>query len=410
MASKFQPYSLVDSMYPEDLWRWLDETSARTGAQFVAIPHNSNISKGYMFTERTLRGEPYTAELAQQRMRWERIVEVTQIKGDSETHPIVSPEDPFADFETYPHYIQQDPPPYDPKPGDYVRSGLRLGLAMEQKLGVNPYRFGLIGSTDSHTGLSSAEEPNFWGKMARDSIPENKAGLRWGGNVGPTGWSMSASGLAAVWAEANTRDAILAAFRRREVYATTGPRIAVRVFGGWDFDPSAADSDSLAEIGYAGGVAMEGELASAPEGAALRLVVSVLKDPRGANLDRVQVVKGWTSGSGDSLTTHERVFDVVWSGDRNLDSEGVLAAVGNTVDPETATYTNDIGAVRLATVWEDPEFDAASPSFYYVRVLEIPTPRHSVADAIALGLDAREIEGPWFIQERAYTSPIWYQP
>jgi hypothetical protein len=406
VASQFQPFSLVDSMYPEDLWTWLDETSARTGAEFIAIPHNSNISKGYMFTERTLRGEPYTAELARKRMKWEKVVEVTQIKGDSETHPIVSPEDPFADFETYPHYIQQDPPPYDPKPGDYVRSALRLGLVMEAKLGVNPYQFGLIGSTDSHTGMSSAEEANFWGKMARDSIPENKAAYRAVAS-GPSGWSMSAQGLAAVWAEENTRDAIFAAFQRREVYATTGPRITVRVFGGFGFDPSAADADSVATIGYAGGVPMGGELGTAPQGSAPRFLISVLKDPSGANLDRVQIVKGWTDATGAS---YERVYDVVWSGDRNRDATGALEAVGNTVDPDTATYTNDIGAARLASVWEDPDFDPGLAAFYYVRVLEIPTPRHSVWDAIALELDPRKIQGPWFIQERAYTSPIWYTP
>jgi hypothetical protein len=406
VASQFQPFSLVDSMYPEDLWTWLDETSARTGAEFIAIPHNSNISKGYMFTERTLRGEPYTAELASKRMKWEKVVEVTQIKGDSETHPIVSPEDPFADFETYPHYIQQDPPPYDPKPGDYVRSALRLGLVMEAKLGVNPYQFGLIGSTDSHTGMSSAEEANFWGKMARDSIPENKAAYRAVAS-GPSGWSMSAQGLAAAWAEENTRDAIFAAFQRREVYATTGPRITVRVFGGFGFDPSAADADSVATIGYAGGVPMGGELGTAPEGSAPRFLISVLKDPSGANLDRVQIVKGWTDATGAS---YERVYDVVWSGDRSRDATGALEAVGNTVDPDTASYTNDIGAARLASVWEDPDFDPGLAAFYYVRVLEIPTPRHSVWDAIALELDPREIQGPWFIQERAYTSPIWYTP
>ena len=406
VASKFLPWSSVDSMYPEDLWTWLDQTSEETGARFVAIPHNSNISKGYMFTETTLRGEAYDAELAKRRAKWEPIVEITQIKGDSETHPSVSPNDPFADFETYPHYIQNDPPPYDPKPGDYVRSGLLLGLAMERELGVNPYRFGLIGSTDAHTGMASAEEPNFWGKLARDSIPENKPGDR-GTGWGPTGWSMSASGLAAVWAEENSRDAIYDAFRRREVYATSGPRIAVRVFAGFGIDPGAANADDLAAVGYEKGVPMGGVTGRGPDGAALRILVHAAKDPKSANLDRVQVVKGWIDAEG---ATHERVFDVVWSGARTVDASGAVAAVGNTVDPDTATYTNDIGAVQLATVWEDPEFEPDQPAFYYVRALEIPTPRHSVWDALALELDPREIQGPWWIQERAYTSPIWYQP
>ncbi|MHC4607782.1 MAG: DUF3604 domain-containing protein, partial [Planctomycetota bacterium] len=229
VAAGFHPWASTDSMYPEDLWGWLDETSAATGAEFTAIPHNSNISKGYMFpAEKRLRGTPIDEAWVKQRAKWETVVEATQLKGDSETHPVVSPDDPFADFESYPHYIQQNPPEYDPKPGDFVRSALRTGLAIEERIGFNPYRFGLIGSTDAHTGIPSAEEPNFWGKFPRDSTPETKSG-DWGRARGPNGWSMSASGLAAVWAEENTRDAILQAFKRREVYATTGPRILVRV-------------------------------------------------------------------------------------------------------------------------------------------------------------------------------------
>jgi len=393
VAARFFPWSSIDSQYPEDLWTWLEETSTRTGAQFVAIPHNSNISKGYMFTDGTLRGEPFTEETARRRLTWEPVVEVTQIKGDSETHPELSPDDPFADIETYPHYIQNDPPPYQVRPGDYVRSALRLGLAIEERIGWNPYRFGLIGSTDSHTGVASAEEPNFWGKLARDSIPENKSGLGMG-RGGPTGWSMSASGLAAVWAEENTRAAILEAFRRREVYATTGPRIRVQVRGGWG-----------AEI--ASDVSMGGVLTSRPDGASPGFVVEAAKDPKGAHLDRIQIVKGWIGANGE---THERVYDVAWSGDREPEPGG-LPAVGNTVDPDTGRYTNAIGAPRLSARWIDPDFDPAASAFYYARVIEIPTPRHSVFDALALGQDPRDVEeGPWWIQERAYTSPIWYAP
>jgi len=406
IASKFQPWASTDSMYPEDLWEWLEETSSRTGAEFVAIPHNSNISKGYMFAETTLRGAPYTAELAKTRRRWEPVAEVTQIKGDSETHPDFSPNDPFADFETYPHYIQQSPPPYEAKRGDYLRSALLRGLEIEGRVGVNPYRLGLIGSTDSHTGVASAEEPNFWGKLARDSIPENKAASR-RGSGGPTGWSMSASGLAAVWAEDNSREAILEAFRRREVYATTGPRIGVRVFGGWDFEPSDLELRPLAETGYERGVPMGGELPPAPAGTTPSFIMRAIKDPKGAHLDRLQIVKGWIDAAGQ---TRERIFDVAWSEKRSFDATGQLAPVGNTVDPTTGTYTNDIGSAQLSAVWKDPEFDATHPAFYYVRVLEIPTPRHSVFDALALGLDAKGIQGPWWIQERAYTSPIWYGP
>ena len=405
-ASQFQPWSSIDSAYPEDLWAWLAETSERTGAEFVAIPHNSNISKGYMFAETSLRGAEISPEYARLRAYWEPVVEVTQIKGDSETHPDLSPDDPFADFEIYPHYIEQNPAPYRAQVADYVRPALLRGLEIEKKIGFNPYRFGLIGSTDSHTGVSSAEEPNFWGKLARDSVPENKAGRR-RGDSGPNGWSMSASGLAAVWAEANTRDAILEAFRRKELYATTGPRIAVRVFGGWDFEAEDTEAAPLEEVGYARGVPMGGELTRAAAGQAPRFLVQARMDLVGAHLDRVQIVKGWIDARGE---THERVYDVAWSGERSPGADGVLPAVGNTVDPATGTYTNDIGSPELATAWKDPDFDPAQPAFYYVRVLEIPTPRHSVLDALALGLDPKEIQGPWFIQERAYTSPIWSRP
>jgi hypothetical protein len=401
-ASRFQPLSSSNSMYPEDLWAWLGETAEKTGAEFVSIPHNSNISKGYMFAETTLRGEPYDAELAATRARWESVAEISQIKGDSETHPAVSPDDPFADFETYTHYIQNDPPPYNPQAGDYIRSALLRGLAIEQNVGVNPFRFGVIGSTDSHTSMASAEEPNFWGKFATDSIPENKRSQR-RGLMGPTGWSMSASGLAAVWARENTRAAILAAFRRREVYATTGPRIVVRVVGGYGFTDrdAAGDFEALRERG----VPMGGTLAASPDGLAPSLVVQALRDPKGANLDRLQVVKGWVDSQGQ---THERIYEVAWSGPRTRTPNGQLPEVGNTVDLATATYTNDIGSPELQGTWVDPDFDPAQSAFYYVRVLQIPTPRHSLYDALALGIDLSKLQGPATLQERAYTSPVWY--
>jgi hypothetical protein len=363
----------------------------------VSIPHNSNISKGYMFTDRTLRGDPLDEETARRRVHWEPVAEITQIKGDSETHPAVSPDDPFADFETYPYYIQQGREEYRAQAGDYVRSALRLGLAIEQRVGVNPYRLGVVGSTDSHSGLASAEEPNFWGKFARDSVPEGKGRFRTAG--GPSGWSMSASGLAAVWSEENTREAILAAFRRREVYATTGPRIAVRMIGGWQVQ-------GVEEADASQGVPMGATLPRAPAGAAPRFLVEALKDPKGANLDRIQIVKGWLDRAG---ATHERIFDVAWSGERVPGANGALPPVGNTVDPATARYTNDIGSASLVAVWRDPEFDASQPSFYYARILEIPTPRHSTFDALALGRDPTALEEPISLQERAYTSPIWYE-
>ena len=382
-ASKFLPFSSTDSPYPDDLWRWLEQTSQATQANFVAIPHNSNISKGFMFSERTLRDQPMDEAYAQLNAKWEPVVEITQYKGDSETHPTLSPDDEFADFEEYPWYIQNDRlREYEVSPADYIRSALRTGLALERKLGVNPFNFGVIGSTDSHTGLAAAEEANFWGKMAFDSIPERKQGNALA--LGPTGWSMQAGGLAAVWAEDNTRQSILAAFKRREVYATTGPRITLQF--------SALNSSGQVPMG---GVLQGGD---APV-----LTMSAHKDPKSANLDRIQVIKGWIDENG---TTHEQVVNVAWAGEERGDATS-LSAIGSTVDESNGTWTDTIGAAELTATWTDPEFDPAQNAFYYVRVLQIPTPRHALLDALALGLEA-PTEGPNTIQERAYSSPIWY--
>jgi hypothetical protein len=409
VAKNFMPFGSDQSNYPEDLWTWLDDTAAATGADFVAIPHNSNVSKGYMFpAEERLRGTPIDAAWAKQRAKWETVVEATQIKGDSETHPSLSPEDPFADFEEFPFYLQPDSPAYDPKPADYVRSGLLNGLAIEERIGFNPYRFGLIGSTDSHGGVSSAEEPNFWGKFAMDSTPESKQGLNGALTNGPNGWTMSASGLAAVWAEENTREAILAAFKRREVYATTGSRIAVRVYGGAGISAGNELAADIAAVGRAGGVPMGGELRSLTS--APGFLIHAAKDPMSAHLDRVQMVKGWMEGG----TPHERVYDVAWAGQatgkRKHDALGGVPGVPDTVDPTTARYTNEHGSTTLSAVWTDPDFDPSQRAFYYVRVLEVPTPRHSLRDAVALGIDPTETGRALSIQERAYTSPIHYRP
>ncbi len=386
-AGQFMPFSSTQSPYPDDLWRWLEKTSAETGAGFVAIPHNSNISKGMMFSETTLRGEAMDTAYAELSRTWEPVVEVTQYKGDSETHPDLSPDDEFADFELYPWYIQQDRgQEYVAAAGDYARAGLRTGLSLGRSLGVNPFQFGMIGSTDSHTGLSAAEEPNFWGKMAYDSVPERKQNNAIA--VGPTGWSMQAGGLAAVWAEENTREAILAAFKRREVYATTGPRIRLK------FHAATA----------AGSVPMGGDINGSQ--AAITLHISAQKDPKSANLDRIQVIKGWLDSSG---TSREQVYNVAWSGERQADAAGRLSAVGNTVDKATGGWDNSIGTPELSAAWQDPDFDPAQTAFYYVRVLQIPTPRHALLDAIALGLEEPTV-GDSIIQERAYSSPIWYNP
>ncbi len=411
-AAKYTPFSRDESPYPEDLWHWLDKTSAATGDNFIAIPHNSNVSKGFMFPLETLRGDAFTPEYLQLRRKWEPVVEATQTKGDSETYPTLSPEDDFADFERYTFYIQAFPTPYQPSEGDFVRSALKRGLVIAREQGVNPYQFGLIGSTDSHTGLSSPEENNFQGEQPADSTPDSKA-QSIGGDDSATGWDMSASGRAAVWATENTRAAILQAFERREVYATTGPRIVVRFDGSWfpaEQLAQAAGQDtttSVSEAPQQGVVPMGADLpAPAPSNQNPGFVVSAMKDPKGANLDRIQIIKGWVDAQGES---HERIFDIAWSGARTPAADGSLPAVGNTVDTATASYQNSIGAPTLQVLWLDPEFDPAQAAFYYARVLEIPTPRHSLYDAVALGGQAQS-RWPTSLQERAYTSPIWYQP
>ncbi len=297
IARQFLPFGSDESEYPEDLWTWLEQTQARTGARFIAMPHNSNVSRGFMYDRKTLKQQPITREYAERRLRWEPVSEITQIKGDSETHPDLSPGDEFADFETFAHVLAGTYEEYVATPADYARSALKTGLALQRQTGVNPYRFGMIGSTDSHTGLASYEENNFWGKFARDSIPTNKrVGDLLGGSKS-TGWSMSASGLAAAWADDNTRDDIFAAFQRREVYATSGTRLKVRVFAGWDFTEAQLAGSDFAAAGYAGGVPMGGVLA-AGEGEAPRLMIRAEKDPRSANLDRIQVIMGWLDARG----------------------------------------------------------------------------------------------------------------
>jgi hypothetical protein len=404
-ASQYIPFGSDQSQYPEDLWQWFADTGKRTNSRFISIPHNSNISKGYMFAETTVKGQPITADYARTRMKWEPITEITQIKGDSETHAKFSPDDEFADFETYDYYIQTTKNNTQVSSGDYVRPALKRGLAIEKKIGVNPYKFGFIGSTDAHSGLASPEENNFQGKMAADSTPETKAPAL-GNPTGASGWDMSASGLAAVWASENSREAIYAAFKRKETYATSGPRLRVQFFAGWDFPAGAEASDDFAAIGYQHGVPMGGDLAGTDSGAAPQFLVRAVKDPVDANLDRVQMVKGWVDAAGEQ---HEMVYNIDWSGDRQLDADGKLPAVGNTVDLKSARYTNTIGQAEFAVKWTDPDFDPAQSAFYYARVLQIPTPRNGLYDSLALGLDSPP-RGAKAIQERAYTSPVWYTP
>ena len=403
-ALRFTPFSSFDSPRPEDLWAWLEETSQQVGTDFVAIPHNSNVSGGMMFDEVDSDGRPITAEYARMRMRWEPVVEVTQIKGDSETHPSLSPNDEFADFETFSHMLKVGGGEAKVGEGDYVRTALLRGLQIDQKVEANPYKFGMIGSTDSHTGLASAEEFNFWGKTAMDSTPENTF-MTWAGDI--KGSDMSAQGLAAVWAEENTRTSIFAAFKRKEVYATTGPRIRVRFFGGWGFKGKNGNAADMVKMGYTFGHPMGSDLTQAPEGKAPGFLMYAVKDPIGGNLDRIQIVKGWVDAEG---VAHEKVYDVVWSAGRERGEDRKVPSVSNTVDVKTGKYRNIWGAPALSGFWSDPDFNPQERAFYYMRVLQISTPRHTLQDAVALGMDPGETGHPPTIQERAYTSPIWYTP
>ena len=416
------PFSRFDSSDPEDLWAYLRDYEERTGGKVLAIPHNANLSGGNMFSLRTLTRQPFTKAYAQARSRWEPIVEVTQAKGDGETHPLVSPTDEFADYETMGSFTaapakgdkpaagskkqgkgsaaagesQQDPVALAAQ--SYARSALKLGLSQEAELGVNPFKFGMIGSTDTHNSLSAADENNFWGGSGLKEPSPYRA---------PTQAEYVASGYAAVWATENTREALFSALRRREVYASTGPRISVRFFGGWDYAPEDATRPNLARIGYAKGVPMGGDLTEAPGEKAPSFLIRAVKDPDGANLDRVQVIKGWRDADGE---LHERVHNVALSDGRGEDARGEVAPVGNTVDLKNASYTNSIGDPELAVVWTDPDFSKDELAFYYLRVLEIPTPRWTAYDAKFFGLTDLPDEIPMVTQERAYTSPIWYTP
>lgn len=400
VASQFLPFSSLESTDPERLWAWLDETSASTGAQFVAIPHNPNISNGRMFPRLSETGKDVDAAYAATRMKWEPVVEMTQIKGDSETHPLLSPTDEFADFETFPFLLTPDGRTPDPTHGDYLRAGLKRGLELDALVGENPFKVGMIGSTDSHTGMSAVEEKNFAGKGQHDASPAQRSHPT--GIGGSKGWDMGAGGYAGVWAEENTRQSLFEAFQRKEVYATTGPRIVLRFFGGFDFREKDAQSGDLARLGYSKGVPMGGDLRRHGDRTP-NFLVAASRDPNGANLDRIQIVKGWLDADGQS---QETIYDVALSGDRQPGS----LPVGNTVDLATGAYTNNIGAAQLAVVWRDPDFDSELSTFYYVRVLEIPTPRYSLLDSIALGMDWQDTNRPATIQERAYSSPIWYSP
>ena len=397
---------------PLDLYAWLENYEKKTGGQALAISHNGNLSNGWMFpTDGTYAGGKVDENYVRLRAKWEPLYEMTQIKGDGEAHPSLSPNDEFADYGTWdkgnldlselkkPEMLERE----------YARSALKLGLELETKFGTNPYKFGMVGATDSHTGLSTAEEENYFGKST--SVEPSATRIEHpfvSSKLGTIeGYELVASGYQGVWATENTREAIFDAMERKETYATTGPRIPVRFFGGWEYTDDDLRSRAPAFRGYAKGVPMGGDLSKAPEGKkAPTFMVYALRDPIGANLDRIQIVKGWMDEKGE---THEKVYDVVWSDDRKPDTNGKLPAVGNTVDLEAANWTNTIGASELMTVWTDPDFDAKEKAFYYARVLEIPTPTWIVYDMVRFGTKAPK-EAKLIHQERAYTSPIWYKP
>jgi hypothetical protein len=406
------PMTTFQSENPEDLWKWMADWEQKTGGRLLAIPHNGNLSNGRMFELTTFGGQPITREWAEQRARWEPLFEAIQYKGQSESHPSLSPNDEFA--AGYELWDRGNLNLVPKQPGmiqhEYLREALKNGLRLWREIGANPFQYGLAAGTDTHNALVAAEEDSYFCKFPScEPRPDrwSEDALRFG-DRSVKGWEMTAAGYTAVWATGNTREAIWDAMKRRETYATSGTRLWLRFFGGYDYVPADLESRAPAIAGYSKGVPMGGTLANAPSGKAPTFLLAALKDPYGGNLDRVQVVKGWVDGGG---RTHERIFDVAWSDapKRKPDAKGKLPPVGNTVDVARATWTNTIGAGELAAVWTDPEFDPGEPAFYYARVIEIPTPRWTAYDAARFGVKMTA-DVPMTTQERAWSSPIWYLP
>ncbi|KPJ96375.1 MAG: hypothetical protein AMJ53_00915 [Gammaproteobacteria bacterium SG8_11] len=415
-ASVLEPYTTLKPLgsdNPRDLWKWMGDYETRTGGQVLAIAHNGNLSNGIMFpVVDSFTGKSFDRAYAETRAKWEPLYEVTQIKGDGETHPLLSPNDEFADYETWAkgNLDLSVPKNDDMLQYEYARTALQTGLQLEKELGVNPYKFGMIGSTDSHTGLATAEEENFFGKHSgtEPSPQRYKHPMASTPNGKYESWDMVSSGLAAVWARENTRKALFDAMMRKETYATTGPRMLVRFFGGWEFAEKDALGRLPADVGYRKGVPMGGDLTPAPKGKSPTFLVAALKDPLSGNLDRIQIVKGWLDSKGKR---QEKVYNVVWGdADKRTPAKGgKLPAVGNTVNVKEATWTNTIGDPELIAVWKDPDFDPKQPAVYYARVIEIPTPRWTAYEVKRFGVTFPP-EVPMTTQERAYTSPIWYAP
>lgn len=400
-------YSSLESNDPQDLWNWMDK-ARDSGATLLAIPHNGNASDGLMFSLSTYTGKPLTPDYVTTRNRNEPLYEITQIKGTSETHPTLSPNDEFAGFELWDYTLSADALVPDHKAGGYARQALLDGLSLQEKMGGNPFRYGFIGDSDTHNAAAANEEYNYTGKFAFENDPRHRL-------LGMEGQpehqvkqvrEFSSGGLAGVWAQENTREAIFDAMTRKETFGTTGPHIKVRFFGGWGYQPGDAQSADLVSRGYKGGVPMGGDLGTGDENKSPKFLVWAAKDPDSGNLDRIQLVKGWIDAAGEQ---HEQVFNVSWSDDRELNAEGKLPALRDTVNAKTAHYSNEVGSAQLTGYWTDPAFDPRQQAFYYLRVLEIHTPRWSTRDAAVLNVDVP----PGLaisIQERAFTSPIWYTP
>ena len=418
LADQILPFSNFDSEDVEDLWAFMNFYEENTGGRVLAIPHNGNLSSGTMFLPSHQKtGKAIDADYARMRHRFEPLVEVTQAKGTGETHPLLSPEDEFANFNIVDNSNLGGIVATTPEmlPYEYSRAALRRGLQLEQQLGVNPFKFGMIGSTDSHSSLPSTAEDNWWGKSpALEPSPE-----RWkdvliksskDASLDLTALQLGASGLAGVWASSNTRTGLWDAMARKEVFGTSGTRLTVRVYGGYDYTGEELKAADWAKQVCASGVPMGGDLMAATEGQIPSLLVQARKDPDGANLDRIQVVKGWLDANGE---THEQVFDVSWSDpdQRTRGADGKVPSVGSSVNEREATYTNAIGAPILTGYWKDPAFDPTQKAFYYVRVMEIPTPTWLAYDRKNYNLyDEMPATVPYTSQERAYTSPIWYNP
>jgi hypothetical protein len=418
-ADQVIPMSNYDSSDPEDLWNWMEAYEAKTGGRVLAIPHNGNLSNGLMFDDVTFTNKKaIDRDYAERRMRWEPVYEVTQMKGDGEAHPALSPNDEFADYGTWDKgSFGAEPKTPDMLPREYAREALKRGMQYEETLGANPFKFGMIGSTDTHTSLSTTEENNYFGKATPAEPSADKGRFQemitgflskpGGPDITMRHFQTLAAGLAAVWATENTREALWDALNHKEVYATTGTRMTVRVFAGWDFEAADVQRPDFARIGYLRGVPMGGDLLNAPQGQSPTFMIRALRDVDGANLDRVQIVKGWLDSKG---MMQEQVYDALCSDNRAItDEHRCDKPVGNTVDVKTATYTNSIGDALMMAYWKDPAFAPDQRAFYYVRVLEIPTPRWTTYDAAFFGVELPK-DVPATQQERAYTSPIWYTP